>query len=94
MCRRHKKPMGKESYEIQHAMKTGHAHVCFLLLRNTAYTGCATQRYSNEPKFQRFCLHAVAVQGCEESSWVTVYLANSFRINELLLVDHTGYPGI
>ena len=45
MCRRHKKPMGKQSSRIQHAMKTGHTHVFFLLLRNTAYTGCAAQRF-------------------------------------------------
>ena len=44
VCRKHKKPMGRQSSEIQPAMKTGHAHMSLLLLRNTAYTGCATQR--------------------------------------------------
>ena len=39
VCRRRNKPRGKQSSGIQHAMKTGHAHICFLLLRNTTYSG-------------------------------------------------------
>jgi hypothetical protein len=38
-------PRESSFLKIQHAMKNGHRQVCFLLLRNSAYTGCATQRF-------------------------------------------------
>ena len=45
-CRRHKKPVGTQSFGGQHAMKIPCANICFLLLRNTpiqAVPPCATQ---------------------------------------------------
>ena len=42
MCCRDKKLVEEQCSEMQHATRTGYPHVCFLLLRNTAYSGCAT----------------------------------------------------